>query len=261
MRVHEVIVLIVLSAFGFGFFAATSGAVAGDPPSQPAAAAKIAKKPAEIAEMLWAIAGGSQMGPGEGWFHSGQSRYGWAWLAARFDADHDSIITREEFKGPAHLFNRLDANRDGVLTEKDFDWSANSPLARQASMAAAWFYNIDRDSNGRISKEEWDAFFDRIAQGKGYVSRDDIRDAFPTAPPPRPPQPKTPPGKSPPDEPGPLTFVLGLLSGELGSFHEGPAINDLAPDFTLKTEDGKQEISLAQLRGKKPIVLVFGSFT
>ena len=37
----------------------------------------------EAAEMLIAIARGGQMGPGEGWFHPGQSRYDWKWLAAR----------------------------------------------------------------------------------------------------------------------------------------------------------------------------------
>src|SRR5262249_24234751 len=37
----------------------------------------------EAAEMLIAIARGSQMGPGEGWFHPGQGRYNWEWLAAR----------------------------------------------------------------------------------------------------------------------------------------------------------------------------------
>src|SRR2546421_5245109 len=35
----------------------------------------------DAAQMLIAIARGSQMGPGDGWFHPGQSRYGWKWLA------------------------------------------------------------------------------------------------------------------------------------------------------------------------------------
>jgi Ca2+-binding EF-hand superfamily protein len=251
----------IIGALGLVLVVFTEPAGAFDESSKRAVPAKSNAKPAEITEMLWAIAGGSQMGPGEGWFHPGQSRYGWQWLVDRFDADHDGIITREEFTGPAHVFDRLDANRDGVLTEADFDWSQNSPLSRQASMAAAWFYTIDRDSNGRISKEEWDSFYDRMAKGKGYVSREDLRDAFPSAPPAKPPQSKTPPPKAPPDEPSPLTFLLGLLSGELGSFHEGPAINDLAPEFTLRTQDGKQTVSLGQFRGKKPVVLVFGSFT
>jgi len=55
--------------------------------------------------------------------------------------------------------------------------------------------------------------------------------------------------------------MKGLLDGELGSSHEGPAIGDDAPDFTLKTQDGKRQIRLSQFRGQKPVVLVFGSFT
>ncbi len=52
----------------------------------------------------------------------------------------------------------------------------------------------------------------------------------------------------------------GLLDGDIGSPFEGPGIGQKAPDFRLKTHDGKREIGLADLRGK-PTVLVFGSFT
>jgi hypothetical protein len=37
-------------------------------------------------------------------------------------------------------------------------------------------------------------------------------------------------------------------------------VGDEAPGFTLKTPDGKQEVSLESLRGK-PVVLIFGSYT
>ena len=40
----------------------------------------------------------------------------------------------------------------------------------------------------------------------------------------------------------------------------GPELGDPAPDFRLKTTDGK-ELTLAALHAKKPLVLVFGSFT
>jgi hypothetical protein len=63
------------------------------------------------------------------------------------------------------------------------------------------------------------------------------------------------------DEPSPWVFAKGLLSSELGSFHQGPAVGDRAPLFALKTQDGKQEIRLSDYRGKKPVVLIFGSFT
>ncbi len=39
------------------------------------------------------------------------------------------------------------------------------------------------------------------------------------------------------------------------------AVGDLAPDFRLKTKDGKHEVRLSGFRGKKPVVLIFGSYT
>jgi alkyl hydroperoxide reductase subunit AhpC len=58
-----------------------------------------------------------------------------------------------------------------------------------------------------------------------------------------------------------LVLLRGLYYGEIGSVHEGPALNASAPDFTLRTEDGKKAITLSDYRGKKPVVLIFGSFT
>jgi len=37
-------------------------------------------------------------------------------LARRFDKNGDGKVTRDEFNGPARLFDRFDANRDGVIT-------------------------------------------------------------------------------------------------------------------------------------------------
>jgi len=34
-----------------------------------------------------------------------------------------------------------------------------------------------------------------------------------------------------------------------------------APDFKLKTVDGKREVQLSSFKGKRPVVLVFGSYT
>ena len=36
---------------------------------------------------------------------------------------------------------------------------------------------------------------------------------------------------------------------------------DIAPDFTLSRLDGKETITLSEFRGRKPVVLVFGSYT
>jgi hypothetical protein len=205
----------------------------------------------EFVEMLTAILKGSQMGPGDGWFHPGQSRYGWEWLAAHHKKDKKGTITAKEFQGPAEWFARLDRNRDGVLSAADFDERA---LMRQPNPANMLFQMMDTNSNGRISKAEWEAFFNKLARDKGYLTPNDLRELF---------QPPAPPKVKGPPKGGPSTAVLleGLLKGELGSPLEGPKIGQKAPNFTLKTQDGKRTITLSDYHGKKPVVLVFGSFT
>lgn len=38
-------------------------------------------------------------------------------------------------------------------------------------------------------------------------------------------------------------------------------VGDEAPGFKLKSADGKKEVDLASFKGKRPVVLVFGSYT
>ena len=42
---------------------------------------------------------------------------------------------------------------------------------------------------------------------------------------------------------------------------EAPKEGDLAPDFTLRDSAGSQAVTLSEFRGRRPVVLVFGSFT
>jgi hypothetical protein len=209
----------------------------------------------EIVEMLWAVANGSDLGPGAGWFHPGRSRYGWAWLAQRHGVASDGRIPRKRFRGPAELFDRLDRDRDGALTAADFDWSEHSPLLQTGRPADLLYFRLDADSNGRITRAEWDAFFHKAAKGKKYLTPEDLRAALTALPPAKVAK------KKPPDGPSPLLLVKGFLSGELGSIFEGPDIDAPAPDFTLPAHDGKKKFRLADYRGKRPVVLVFGSFT
>ena len=39
------------------------------------------------------------------------------------------------------------------------------------------------------------------------------------------------------------------------------SIGDMAPDFSLESTDHKSSFRLSSLRGEKPVVLVFGSYT
>jgi hypothetical protein len=212
----------------------------------------------EAVQMFEAILDkGADLGPGDGWFHPSQSRYGWDWLAAWHKIDPKASIERKAFRGTPELFERLDRNRDGVLNADDFDWSDRSAFARQSMPANMWFRALDTNSNGRVSREEWLALFDKASKGKGYLTADDLRQAFPVTPPPRP---ATPPPNAKSEMPSKATLIAGLFSGEIGSVFEGPKIGQKAPPFTLPRADGTGTISLAQLN-KKPVVLIFGSFT
>jgi len=67
-----------------------------------------------------------------------------------------------------------------------------------------------------------------------------------------------------------------LLSTALAQQKDGPArrpgresprsegklkAGDVAPDFTLATLDGKRKTTLRDFRGKRPVALIFGSYT
>jgi hypothetical protein len=208
----------------------------------------------EFVEMLSAILKGDPPDADFGWFHPSQSRHDWKWLAERLDVDRNGAITRAEFKGPAEFFERLDRDHDGRLTPADFDWSEDSPLTKQARLAVRLARSADANTDGRITAEEWQALFKQAAKGKDSLTAEDVQRLLFPPPPPRPAGP-------PPDMPSRGLLLHGLLTGEIGSPCEGPSLGKPAPNFSLPTHDGTQRISLSDFRGKKPVVLVFGSFT
>jgi hypothetical protein len=121
-------------------------------------------------------------------------------------------------------------------------------------MADAIFRRGDANSDGRMSAQEWQALFRQAARGKAEMTPEDLRRLLFPPPPPRPPGP-------PPDGPSLPLLLHGLVTGEIGSWHEGPAVGQPAPDFRLPTHDDQEMIELGQYRGRLPAVLVFGSFT
>lgn len=40
-----------------------------------------------------------------------------------------------------------------------------------------------------------------------------------------------------------------------------PKAGDVAPDFELQDLDGKNSVRLSDFRGKRPVALIFGSYT
>ncbi|MFO0966100.1 MAG: hypothetical protein U0793_11030, partial [Gemmataceae bacterium] len=132
------------------------------------------------------------------------------------------------------LADRFDPGRTGRIAAKDF---AGPP---------AWFARLDRDGDGVITPDDldWSRPSPSKEKGKGKEEKAAGKDEKGKA------------GKASKD-----VWQRCLLLGDLGSPFEGPRVDVEAPDFTLPTQDGKKQITLSDFRGKKPVVLVFGSFT
>jgi hypothetical protein len=192
------------------------------------------------------------MGPNYGWFRTAvaQTRFDWNSVRKRLDRDGNGTIERPEFAGSDTDFARLDRDRDGVIGASDFDFSGS---ALDPSPGALFFGRLDRDGNGKVTRDELDAFFRACDRGgEGFLSLSELQEAF--TPPARP-----SPGRS--GRPSKAILVRGLFRQEIGSLQPGPKLDESAPDFTLKTSDGKEEITLSKLVGPKPVVLIFGNFT
>ncbi len=56
-------------------------------------------------------------------------------------------------------------------------------------------------------------------------------------------------------------FRKSLMSGQKALDSKAPRAGDMAPDFTLHDIQGKDAITLSDFRAKKPVALVFGSYT
>lgn len=207
----------------------------------------------EAARMLIAILRGSQLMGNDGWFGPAESRYTWEWLTQRNGlGPKAAAIAKDKFVGPAALFDGLDRDGDGAITPGDLDWSDRNPYVMQANMLTRLFRMVESSGDGQLTREELDALFKRLARDKDHFTADDFRRAM---------IPRGPRGFSPGDGPTVPILVRGLFAGEIGSMSEGAKVGEPAPNFTLKSPDGKQTVELGRLVGSRPVVLVFGNFT
>lgn len=210
------------------------------------------KRQTEALRMLSAIQQGARIQPGEGWFGAGQSRYTWDWLARTQGLEGAREIARRQFRADPSWFERLDRNRDGRIAAGDLDWSDRRPYVQQYQFANQLLQRIDRHEDGRLTRDEWLAIFEKAADGRGHVTTVDLVELLLAA---------ERNSAASGDAVTGATLIRSLARGDIGSPSEGPAVDAPAPDFELKTHDGKQTIRLSELRGSKPIVLVFGNFT
>jgi Ca2+-binding EF-hand superfamily protein len=211
----------------------------------------------EWGDLLIAILKDEPMEPGKGWWRPSAARYDWGWLRKTFDADTNEKVDRGELSANLpigqELFARLDRNLDDYVSEADFAPEASDgPTAMAGKTASMLFSRLDIDSNGRVSPDEMTAFFNRADSDKsGYLTAEDLRAVLSNVNAP----------KSAGSEPTSGQMLRMLFSNQLGWLEEGPALDSLAPDFTLPLHQGNGTITLSHSRGNKPVVLIFGSFT
>ena len=214
------------------------------------------KEKPEWAEMLGTLLKGQPIGANTGWFKPSESRMGWNWLKDRFDKNGDDKVAASEGESFKKVFAAIDKNGDGGITQVDFNWDDVSHVNPQKPSEKI-FYSLDRDSNGRVDQNELAQLMKALDNGKkGYLTPDDFSDAFSEFD--RPSKPTPPQTQRRVD---PNAMLNMFFNGELGNLTDGPQIGHAAPDFELSLLKSDDSMKLSSFKGKKIVVLNFGSFT
>ncbi len=153
---------------------------------------------------------------------------------SRNDANGDGKVTREEFQGPARMFDRLDGDGDGTVTEDEVKKTAAGMRGRgrgaerggRGQSSGRMLKRFDANSDGKVDKDEWGAFFETADKnGDGVLDGDEMTAA---------------------------------LSGR--SLRD-PAPKKGADAPAVKAKDAKTGKMVNLRRITRPTVLVFGSWT
>lgn len=211
----------------------------------------------------------------------------WDHIKKTYDKDGDGKVTFTEYTRGKRGFENLDKDRDGVLTSDDFGRrtggrnnrarpeSKVSDTARQIGDMFGSFINTDGQPG--ISKTDWAGLIKTLKPGEdGVVPKDHFSFVM---------------GKAGQGRMG--GFANGRLSRLLDSDGDKkvtvdeinaafkkmdsdgdgtieveseiimpPGVGEKAPDFTLPFAGApKKTLTLSSFQGKKPVCLIFGSYT
>jgi len=120
--------------------------------------------------------GGARGGQGRG---GGMGRGGSMWeRMSRFDKDGDGRVTADEFTGPQRIFDRMDSDGDGVVTKEEAEAMRGRGQGGrgQGGQGRGGIdpQAIDTDKDGKVTKAEWTAFFEKADKnGDGEVDKDE----------------------------------------------------------------------------------------
>ncbi|MHC4340302.1 MAG: EF-hand domain-containing protein [Planctomycetota bacterium] len=155
-----------------------------------------------------------------------QGGFGDPWERLRsYDSDGDGKVSRDEFTGPERLFNRFDTDRDGFVTEAEVRRMRGGRQGRGGAPGGTARL-FDTDGDGRVTKEEWDAFFKKADKnGDGILQTEELSVA---------------------------------MSGR-ALRDDAPKVGDEAPKVKAKSLTDGRYVDLS--KPKRLTVLVFGSWT
>ena len=127
---------------------------------------------------------------------------------AEMDKNKDKKISRDEFKGPAQMFDRLDENKDGFIDEEEWNRRSNrmggggggagrmgesfmkfldanhdTKITREEFAKIVLLFDaLDKDHNGELSQEEIGRFFQAVneapAQSTGGVEVNNLFEKY-----------------------------------------------------------------------------------
>lgn len=219
------------------------------------------------------LSGQNTMGIGNGWYKAPAKAFDWAWLRATFDnSPRNNRVSRRElpdFVTDAQ-FKVLDRDDNGSITSADLRWK-NNHIMEGNNPSNFIFNRLDADMNGRVTRNEFEKFFEKNADGFDFLTPDDLKRGLNLPPL----NAMTGSGQQPRNFSMPVPrrwqMLDMFLRGDLGNLEPGPEVGDDAPDFNLpllvrneaehKLELSTERVVLSDAKGKRPVVLIFGSFT
>lgn len=68
--------------------------------------------------------------------------------------------------------------KDGRVTAIDLDWSDRSPYVQQFNLVSRLHRRMNKQGDGRLTRDEFMAFFDRASAGRDYVTAADLAELF-----------------------------------------------------------------------------------
>lgn len=170
-----------------------------------------------------------------------------AQMLKQFDKNNDGFLEPSEL--PERMrgrFQQMDANNDGKLSRDELQKLAGRfGQAPAAAPQDALFRLLDANADGKLSKEELQnaaKILEKLDRNKdGMLDRQELGV----------------PAKKKSGRPG--ETITPAAKGE--RIADKLKVGDPAPDFTLPLVGGKRELKLSSFHGKKPVVLIFASYT